>query len=76
MDWSSSNEIIQNVIYYNILYQDYIKNFSPSYLRGYSSCWYVGDSLENWWENCGKVKSFRKNYKKLKIICEFLENLP
>lgn len=58
---------------YDPLYITYISQFSKAYLQG--SPFYVGDSLNEWWMKCGKVYEFKKNLKKLRGICEFLDEV-
>lgn len=66
-------EIVNKIKFYEPYYFELNCNYSDAYLQG--SPWYVGESLEEWWNKCGKVYTFRKNYKKLKSIFLFLDSI-
>jgi hypothetical protein len=46
------------------IYDEFISNYSKSYLRG--SSYYVGSSIVNWWKNANNIRYF--TYNKLKLM--------
>ena len=46
------------------IYEEFISNYSESYLKG--SPYYVGNNIVNWWKNANNIRYF--TYNKLKLL--------
>lgn len=53
------------------IYEEFISNYSESYLRG--SSYYVGNNILNWWKNANNIRYFTYNKLKLLYIVHILK---
>lgn len=53
------------------LYEDYIFNYSKSYLQG--AKWYIGENVLEWWKNANNIRYFTYNKLKLLYIIKLLK---
>lgn len=63
------NEILSDI---QPFYDEITSKYSKSYLKG--TYWYVGDSLNVWWDKCNNIRYFEQNKKKIIDILEVILN--